>query len=836
MPVYFPSVNWSAPAAVTPAPTLNATATPPSETQLTAAAANAPLRIIYGQARVGAQIANVVPYGSNWIVQAIWGEGPIDSIVSLQFNDEALPAGVTATHYLGSASPGIDPTLAAAFAALGQSYTDTLPNIAYSVFSIPAGEIGLPQINAVIKGRKTNAGAWSDNPAYALADFLASTTYGLGRTVNAASLAAVAAECDALVGGVKRRTLGLVLDSVQNTTQWIDTLRTYAGCWVVMSGAEAVLVPDRPRATDYAIAHASGQIINLGPLKKRGVAQAPTVIEIRYTDTSVFPWREASVWATAPGVGSTVSRRDSQVALPGIQSASQAQREATERLNKLWLADLSFTVDVFDDGAQIELGDVVEITHPIGLAAKKMRVLGVAGDYGRYRLSLTEYDEAVYSDTVVSDPTYADTNLPSPANPPAVTGLVASEEVFQLENGTYSSRIRLTWDAPSWPYLHDYTITIEKAGQAIDMRRQTATTYASAAVQEAVEYVCKVAVISSIGATGTVAQANITPSGKYLIPGDVPSITCFEAGGRVYVSWGAAIDLDIWRYEVRYGTSGWDSATLIDRVDALRLTSDEIPTGTWTIYVKALDSVGQYSTTAASASVTVTSDANAFLVDSYDQTAPTLTYMEEFALARTDASRYFVTEDDQAWGTKYSSTLDTYTDALATYHNSVTSTWLGEAEDFGSLLGGSWTGSATVDALSGTLTSTMGFSADGSSWSYLSGLSQKTNARFARLKHEATTTSTMLVTIPVQNIRLDAVPREEAGEGTSSSSGPVTITLENVYVAVKKLTITPEGTTARSATYDNIILGSGSTTFDVYVFNDSGIKIASNFRYQFQGV
>lgn len=43
------------------------------------------------------------------------------------------------------------------------------------------------------------------------------------------------------------------------------------------------------------------------------------------------------------------------------------------------------------------------------------------------------------------------------------------------------------------------------------------------------------------------------------------------------------------------------------------------------------------------------------------------------------------------------------------------------------------------------------------------------------------------------------------------------------------------GTTARMAVADNIVTGS-PTTFDVYVFNDAGTKIASDFRYEFQGV
>jgi hypothetical protein len=356
-------------------------------------------------------------------------------------------------------------------------------------------------------------------------------------------------------------------------------------------------------------------------------------------------------------------------------------------------------------------------------------------------------------------------------------------------------------------------------------------------VQEAVEYVVKVSAVSAIGAVGEWAQPNITPAGKYLVPGDVPSIRAFEAGGRVHVSWSAAVDLDIWRYEVRYGqTSGeWASATLLDRVDALRLQTDQIPVGTWKVYVKALDSVGQYSSNAATIEVTVTSDAAAFLVDSYDSDSPTLTNMASYTLGRTDPAVYYVSEDGVAFGNTFGSALSSYTDALSTYHGSVTSTWLGEAEDFGQLLAGQWTGTADVSALSGAVTSSIGFSDDGSAWAYSSGLSHKANARFARLKHESVGSATLHVTVPTQNIRLDAVPREEVGTGTSSASGPVTITLDHAYVAVKRLTITPEGITARSATYDAVVTGD-PTTFDVYVFDTAGNKIASAFRWQFQGV
>ncbi|CAH1387014.1 phage tail protein [Candidatus Nitrotoga sp. M5] len=821
---------------------INAVATPPKASQLSVAAENAPLRLVYGRQRLGAQLANLMIYENQLVVHAIWCQGEISSFELFTMNDAALPASVTATHYTGAPGQTADATLIAAFAAMGITYADTLDGIAYSVFQVPVDvSSGLPQFAAEIKGfevydPRTLTTAWSDNPALCLADFIASASYGLNRTTDSASVEDAADECDEVVGANARRRLNLVIDKVATTRQHLEALRAYAGCFIVETGGNLKLVPDRPRATDHTV---TGSDIMFGSLKlsRLGVQDVPTVVDVRWTDTSVTPWIERSAIAYADGViAGTTPRRESQISLPGIHLYSQAYREAVERLNHFALEDLEAEWTGFDEASAILPGHIVSLTHPVGLTAKLMRVVdATAVSAGRWRIKAREYDPAAYSDDVVSEPTYSDTSLPSPANPDAVTGLVLTEEVYQMANGTWTTRIKAEWDAADYPYIRHYRVEVYQLGELIYSGTPETPIYRTPPVQELVAYVVKVSVVSTIGAVGTVAQADIDILGKYLVPSDVPELTVFEAGGSVYMAWNPAVDVDIWRYEIRYGivSGDWESATLLDRVDALRLTTNTIATGTWVAYVKALDSVGLYSNAAASATFTVTSDAAAFLVDTYNSDTPTLTNMAEYDLF--DGVRNWVTEDGVAFATKCSANLDTYTDPLATYHSSLTSEWLGESADFGLLVGGQWTGTASVSALNGSIASSMGFSDDGTTWAYQSGLSHRISSRFARLKHQALTTSTLKASVPTQSIRLDAVPREEVGASTSSASGPITITLDNVYVAVKRIIITPEGTTARSSTYDNIVMSS-PTTFDVYIFNDAGVKIASPFRWAFQGV
>jgi len=843
---YLPDVTWGS---GTPAR---------ADIQAVAAAAeNAPLRVIYGEVRVGAQVADVLVYQGRLVVIAVWGEGPTEAIGTVWMGDEVSTA--TATHYLGTSGQTADATLVAAYAAAGVAYTDTLADVAYSVFSVAAETTGVPQFAALVKGRKcydprTGLTAWTDNPSLCLADFVASQSYGKGEPVDYTTVGAAADANDFLLGGQKRRTLNLVIDTVSESRQWAETLRVYAGCWAIPGDAGVKLMADRPDVGEYVNGGyvssgyfastfaftASNIVAGSMKLRKRGLRNIPTVMEVSYTDTTLIPYATKTATAYAPGVlAGTTPRRESSISLPGITRYAQAYREALERLNHFLLEDLEASWTAFDEALGLEAGGVVTVTHPIGLTAKLMRLTAppTSSAPGRWEITAREYDPAAYSDIVQAEPTYADTALPNPAAPPALTGLVAVEEVYQLDNGTYASRLAVTWDAADYAYLSEYRVEVYQGAALVQAAPANSATYRSPAVAEGLEYVVKVAAVTSIGAVGVWSQYNITPLGKYIIPGNVPSLTVFEAGGTVYGACQPAIDIDIWRYEWRYGAVGgtWETSILIDRVDALRITSVQIPVGAWTIYVKAIDSVQQYSAIAANAPVTVTSDAASFLVDTYDSTSPTLTNMAEYSLAPTDSNRYFVTEDGVAFGTKFSAAMATYTAPLATYHSSITSTWLGEGEDFGLILGGQWTGEATVDDLSGTHISSMGFSDDGSAYAYTAGLSHKKNSRFSRLKHEALTTATLRVTIPTQSILVDAIPRSEQGTGTSSAAGPVTITLDNIYVALKKLTLTPMGDTARSAVFDAVVLGA-TTTFDVYIFNDAGVKISSSFMYEWQGV
>lgn len=360
-------------------------------------------------------------------------------------------------------------------------------------------------------------------------------------------------------------------------------------------------------------------------LTKRGVREAPTVMVVEYTDHTGNTWYPDSQKAERVGVeDGSVPRRESRVALNGVHRASQALREATERLNKL-INDLSGQFEAFDIGAKVVPGSIIQITHSLGLNKKLARVLRCDDDKGRYQISFDEYDPAAYSDSVIAAPTYADTNLGNPLNPPLVSNLTLVEELYYQKNGDVSSRLRVAWDAVKYPYFSQVVVEGYIGSTLMFSGTTTSNAMLITGVDELVslapvEYSVKVYVESPYR-RGSPAQSTVTVNGKFLPPGNVPSVSCAQNGASTAkATWGKAVDIDIWRYEVRLGTPGqtWEQGTFKQLVDGLDYELSGLALGSYRVMVKALDSVRNYSTDMTFADFTISRPANVATLSGYE--------------------------------------------------------------------------------------------------------------------------------------------------------------------------------------------------------------------------
>ncbi len=807
-------------------------------------------RLIYGQTQVPAELAAVAT--STTLVRAlyllaVWGLGEIDSVVSVSAGDAAL-ATSNVVSYTGTADQAADPWLAAVISG----YSDTLRgtvhgravSLAYSVIratSLTANPAD--RLRAVVKGRKlydprSETTAWSDNAALCLADALDLA----GETIDWASVEDAADFCDESVAGAPRWTLNLALAEPLDVPTLVEGLRGYAHCLVTRGASGVRLVPDTTASSVWDLT-ASDVVAGSLRLSRAGRREIPTVIRVAYTRTDQDPYGSGTAEARHAEVDTgALPWRESNLALPGCDSYAEAYRHAVERLNAFWLCDLRAEWVAFDAGLAVQAGDLVSLTHPVGLSAKLLRLTSVtAAEPGRWALTAEEYDPAVYSNAVAETPTWGDTDLPSPFEVPAPTSLTAAEEVYQLESGIYASRLRLTWSVAAYPYSAQSQVHVYAGADLIWSVLTTATEAVTGPIQEGVAYSVRVAIVAAIGITGDEAVTLITAQGKGLIPGDVPALYGIEAGGEVRLRWDPAVDLDIWRYEVRWGetTDTWEEAALLDRVDSLRLTTRDVPAGTWRFQVKALDSVGQYSTNAAYRDLVVTLDTRAFFVDEYTLAYSSGDSSNIYTDTFRDGTIIRFTEVGTDFDTLFPNNVETYTDIAAGYDNGSASEWESAVADFGAIYTGQFQFDARAITALGSgdsITINYELSTDSSTWDTYTADTIKATARYARVRVE-TTAGNSLVQSGDVTVRLDVVTREESGTFTTAASGPATVSLTSDYEFTKAIVLTPAGTASAVVVYDNIDLASNPNTFDVYGFNPAtGAQLVVSGSYRFQGV
>lgn len=1141
---------------------LSRTASTVREVRGTVAAEGSIIPIVYGRYQIGARIAAVGVWGSVWNVLCIWCLGEIDSIETVRNGEDAISAAMR-HDYTGTTTQTADSWLTQAIAGYADtlvgSYVGQSLGVAYSV--VRAATNGdFPRPVATLKGRKvydprTTTTVWSDNPALCLADLITNTAFGKGLGIDWASVETVADYCDeVLADGSKRYTLNIALDRVASVDDWVETLRTYAHCWVVPTADGKVkLVANAPGTSTFSFDEDNILAGSL-QLARSGRGDAPTVVSVSYTQTvdsggaELATWRDNRVSVRLPGVDTgTVQWRETRLQMPGYSATGQAYREGTAHLARWYYADFTASWSSFDEALAVEVGDIVTLSHPLmGAINKDMRVTGkrILAP-GRYAFEAVEYNTNEYDETAWDPEGSPDTDLPSPFEPPSVESLAVAEEIYQLQTGKYASRLSLSWDTPSFPYIRAYRVRVY-GGIDPDTGMQddtilawqadtvgeidgTSTVVKIGPVQELAVLTIYVQIVTSVSTVGTAVSTQITPQGKYIVPGDVPSITATRVGAdAVLLTWGAAVDIDIERYELRYGGTDWDTASVLEAadvlsyrhepvapgthyywvkaidsvrqesvnaastnialttppdvtgligyevggearlswtasasqfvkryelrwgspgvtwgnanslniVDAVRYETKSIPQGQWDFLVKALDNAGNESANAARVSFVVSVDASAFLLDAFrieraasvqnmfswwhrpegfggvdedlfvaefydgtltgwdyggDVTAaagkvtlagsaaymiadtlidydPELRYNLQvsfrstgddvevrigyagvasdgvtiidrygvpsgvtlepvfLALVAPEASGagtsehhwhtyrgaslptvrstlngytkgqsdpgdgYPATGDDPAmvhpdvvylrpvivlapsgagdstaeievdgvrvsrqapdvvhYATSFADDMDTqfpspmvnYTNPIASYHSSGSSEWISYIFDAGLEVTGDWAATITYDEVSAPTTAVLQLSSNGSTWVDYEELAAKVSARYARIKISTTTVGTAHIYSLQATITLNALPRSENGTGTTSTGGKKTITLQNLYAAVKSITVSPFGQPyPATAVVDNIDHTGETTTFDVYVFNaaDGVPVVGADFTYAFEGI
>jgi len=651
---------------VTPRQTLENAATTQVQRETMVGGARTYLPINYGYTQVGAIIvAKPVIVGQTLHLIAAWSEGEIQGIYKLYFDDTeitASTAGVTYTHYTGTAGQ----TCPAGMTAAWSSYTDALPNVAYTYITISssANFKGLPNIKGLgywlkIYDPRTETTVYSNNPALELADLITDTTYGRGMTVNWDSVGDAADRWDEYIGTRKRRTCNISLRNRQLISQYIDVLRAYAGVMLYPDGDEIFFaLNNSPRDIDHTL---TADHLKDFRVQLKGENERPDNVTVWYDDPD-------NKFARTP----VYSQADSYIMPPfeysmeGLGNADGAQRYAVEMLNRGTLIGRTANATLADhSGLIITPGDRVNVTWGNVSTGDDWRVTGVnRGQDHVWTFTCEDYNALTASDDIADPVTYEDPSIPNPLDPPTPTGLTTSESTKLLASDVYATALVISWDDvnETWPYVGGYIISVTGGGRTWT-RSDIPATNTSVTTETLIEettYLVSVRVTSDVKSSivSDAVTTTVTIQGNNKYPANVTGFTrAQEMGGTVYLWWPKANGATR-GYHIKYGTTSdtWATATNLETtIQATSYKDNGFPEGTYKFFIKGIGPTGLESPVAAYATVEVKSDTQyLFLGDKlWDSTELTLT---KFAPYWQGADYYVWTDNGETWNTGYTGT------------------------------------------------------------------------------------------------------------------------------------------------------------------------------------
>lgn len=558
---------------------------------------------------------------------------------------------VKITQHLGGAGQTVDADLLAAFPSdwdstnIGQGIAYVVAKLTYSEASFPSGA---PNLTVKLRGAKlydprTGTTVWSENPALMMRHIYAHPKFGKA-TITAsedARFIAAANACDTSATYVQtgpitysttcalyRASLVLPFGAAPKDA-FDDLAQAMGGSWA-FAGGEIYL-----KAGVYTAPVMTLGDEDLAVVQRNGASesQKPIAISVHKERAQKFNTVKVKIWdqgqdfkqsELTPLVGSALVTRDGvelvqEVTYPAIGYAPQAlhvagvmMRDARDPLT----VELPFKLRAYP----LELFDTVSLTlSRYGWTAKTFMILGRVWNIdGSLSLTLKETSAAITQmDAGFSAQGFAsNTNLPKPWEVGAVGTLTITSgtaELVKQVDGTVQSRMRVTW-------VQVTDISVQQAGQ-IEVQYRAAgstgawtslvvpgdeTTVATTEVQDYQSYIVRARCKTKLAVSDWTAQVLHQVIGKTAPPSNPGAISYTVETFGINLTWVGITDADLSGYEIRTGGSAWGVGDTLLATVATENYKWKIQTsGTLTVRIKAIDTTGNYSTSAASTTVTI---------------------------------------------------------------------------------------------------------------------------------------------------------------------------------------------------------------------------------------
>lgn len=502
---------------------------------------------------------------------------------------------------------------------------------------------GMPDIAVRMDGKKvydprTQQTAFSQNSALILADYLMDTNYGMGvsqsevdLSTSVGGLAWAANICDQNVplasGGTEKRyqTNGLIDTSLEPQAILEELALAMAGNVVYTNGKwrfypATYVTPSITLTEDDLLgAPTINRLVSKGDIFN--VVRGEYVSAENDYEVTDYPPSRNNTYVAEDG---DVERFfDMPIAM--VTSGTQCQRIAKIELER-HRRQTTLEADWGLKAMQLNVGDTCYVDlERYGYTNKVFEVADFDFNFDSnlrptIKLVLEEIDSGVFDwdetqdeNAVTAAPS---TSLPDPSSITDPSGLTlesGTSHLYIRSDGTIFSRLYLRWTLP------DDLFVTEDGRYHIQYKKTSAATWSAATdvqgdidnfyildVEDGVSYDVRIRSQNGLGVVGNWISASHTIIGKTAPPSNVPAFSANFQEYAIRLTWTKVPDLDIDRYELRRGGSGWSDATFIGEVKGNNFVDNYQVAGTHDYRIKAIDTSGNYSLDAASTSATIT--------------------------------------------------------------------------------------------------------------------------------------------------------------------------------------------------------------------------------------
>jgi len=236
----------------------------------------------------------------------------------------------------------------------------------------------------------------------------------------------------------------------------------------------------------------------------------------------------------------------------------------------------------------------------------KWRVVSVVEQKGiEYEISALAYNESKYGSVERDIPLVFEDVSDLNIIPDSPIDFSASENIY-VSNGSVRAQILVTWKAAEYAVRYQVRYrkdsgnwtTTNTSGPSFDLPDITSGLYEFS--------------IASLGSNGVASvntlDGSLSAVGKTAPPSNVTNFAAsVDATIGATLSWTGISDIDFSTYEIRRGSSAdnWETSASVTQVNATTYKLGFVDPGTFTYRIKAVDTIGIYSTSDASTVITI---------------------------------------------------------------------------------------------------------------------------------------------------------------------------------------------------------------------------------------